>query len=137
MPFTGSDYWFKIHLKNLSDRSSRFFTELSNPSINLIHCYIIDHNNKLDTLPIMGDRLPFNTRSILANTFLYSLDIPYQESLTLIIRISNDYRQLHVPFKLWSNNFLWERPKVRVIYGVCHRIYYIVSILCPYSLPVW
>ncbi len=111
--FTGSDYWFELNIKNVSSQNQYLLLELANPSLNKIQVYAIHDNGQIDTSRLLGDQMPFKQRSIWAPTFFCTLDIRDHEYQKIILVISNDNKQLHVPFVLWDFNHYQDHARVQ------------------------
>ena len=100
--FTGSDYWFKLSIENKSGLKQSLLIELANPNLNKITMYTVYKNGSIDTGSTVGDRFAFNQRNIITPAFMYKIVLDREEENTYVFKISNDYKQLHVPFLLWN-----------------------------------
>lgn len=109
--FTGSDYWFKLTIENTSGAGHRLLAELANPNLNQITMYTIHKNGSIDTGPTIGDRFAFNQRNTITPTFIYEIVLQNGENNTYLFKVSNDYKQLHVPFVLWNADYYAQKSK--------------------------
>ena len=111
--FTGSDYWFKLNIENKSGEKHHLLVELANPNLNQITLYTIHENGSIDTGSTIGDRFVFDQRNTISPTLMYKIVLDSGEMNTYIFKVSNDYKQLHVPFVLWDADFYAQKSKQR------------------------
>lgn len=111
--FTGSDYWFKLNIENKSGKKHHLLVELANPNLNQITLYTIHEIGSIDTGSTIGDRFVFDHRNTISPTLMYKIVLDSGEMNTYIFKVSNDYKQLHVPFVLWDADFYAQKSKQR------------------------
>lgn len=111
--FTGRDHLFKLILKSKSPENSQVFIELANPSLNHVEVYVKDSTNRYSQFYLSGDRYPFNNRKILSPAFFIPVHLRANSVHEYILKIANDYRQLHVPMVVWDAEYYQEYTRNR------------------------
>ncbi|MFA7555080.1 MAG: response regulator [Spongiibacteraceae bacterium] len=84
-------YWFKGELRNPSPNAISITLETEYPSINVADLYVIDNDNKIQTIYTgAGLNAPFTNRPILHRNLVNELILPPRSLTTLIWRIESD-----------------------------------------------
>ena len=123
--YSHSAFWLKIDLEyrpgNPSAQRS-WLLELAYPPLDHLDLYVPDPSGGFRLAGRTGDALPFDSRQIRQNNYLFNLNfVPYQQQ-TLFLRLASE-GSIQAPVTLWSSTAYLEAQPVRLyvlglIYGV-------------------
>lgn len=101
---TLKDHWLKFNLVNTGEQRKQLLLELVNPNLCLVAVYQYwkDQQLQADT---SGIDLPFSHRPFPHQNFLYPIDLPSGDSLTVLIRLSPSYQPVNFNLYLWDRNY--------------------------------
>ncbi|WP_017903154.1 hybrid sensor histidine kinase/response regulator [Pseudomonas asplenii] len=123
--YSQSAFWLKVDLtykpKNAEARRT-WLLELAYPPMDHIDLYLPDASGEYRLNQRTGDELPFASRPIKQNNYLFELDFAPNESKTVYLRLQTA-GSVQAPLSLWSSQAYLEEQPVRLyvlglIYGV-------------------
>ncbi|WP_095145418.1 MULTISPECIES: hybrid sensor histidine kinase/response regulator [unclassified Pseudomonas] len=123
--YSRSAFWLKIDLHyrpNNPDARRTWLLELAYPPLDHLDLYQPDEAGRYQLTQRTGDALPFASREIRQNNYLFDLDFAANEQKTLYLRLQSE-GSIQAPMTLWSSTAYLEEQPVRlyvlgVIYGV-------------------
>lgn len=104
--FTSSVYWFAVELKNAYDSPFERLLAVSYPLLDSIEVYL-DHDGKVVERFGAGDRQPFVKRPIEHRHFLFPIQIPKGDPVTVYLRVQTS-SSMQIPISLWSERGFWK-----------------------------
>ncbi|BBN57573.1 hybrid sensor histidine kinase/response regulator [Pseudomonas chlororaphis subsp. aurantiaca] len=123
--YSRSAFWLKINLSyrpaNPSIRHT-WLLELAYPPLDHLELYLPDEAGGYRLAQRTGDALPFDSRQIRQNNYLFDLSFAPYEQKTLFLRLQSQ-GSVQAPVTLWSSTAYLEAQPVRLyvlglIYGV-------------------
>ncbi|QXI29270.1 hybrid sensor histidine kinase/response regulator [Pseudomonas vanderleydeniana] len=123
--YSQSAFWLKVDLtykpKDPGVRRT-WLLELAYPPMDHIDLYLPDASGEYRLSQRTGDELPFASRPIRQNNYLFELDFAPNESKTVYLRLQTE-GSVQAPLSLWSAQAYLEDQPVRLyvlglIYGV-------------------
>ncbi|VVQ12714.1 Sensor histidine kinase RcsC [Pseudomonas fluorescens] len=123
--YSRSVFWLKIDLHYRPTNPSAHRTwllELAYPPLDHLDLYLPDAAGHYQLVRQTGDALPFASREIRQNNYLFNLDFTPGQSQTLYLRLQSQ-GSIQAPVTLWSSTAYLEEQPVRLyvlglIYGV-------------------
>lgn len=134
--YSESSYWFKVALENHDQAQLDLVMEIAFPVLDHIEGFLIDRDKPGNT-PIhkfsMGDRLPFNVRTLKAPSFIQPLRFN-QANADLYLKVTT-YSPINLPIYLSSRDRFDEHMITRqwvvgVVYGIA------IALMC-YNLVLF
>ncbi|MEA9993511.1 7TM diverse intracellular signaling domain-containing protein [Pseudomonas sp. 10B1] len=123
--YSRSAYWLKVELqfrpKQLDARPD-WLLEMAYPPMDHVDLYTADASGRFRLAWQTGDMLPFSSRQIKQNNFLFDLNLPPDEVKTLYVRVAG-HGSIQAPLALWSSHAYIEAQPARIyvlglIYGM-------------------
>lgn len=101
---TQKDHWLKFNLVNTGEQRKQLLLELVNPNLRMIAVYQYwkDQQLQADTT---GIDLPFASRPFPHQNFIFPIDLPSGDSLTLLIRVAPSYQPVNFNLYLWDRSY--------------------------------
>jgi signal transduction histidine kinase/CheY-like chemotaxis protein len=123
--YSRSVFWLKIdlHYRPTDPAAQRsWLLELAYPPLDHLDLYLPDADGNYRLVRQTGDALPFATREIRQNNYLFDLTFKPDQSETIYLRLSSE-GSIQAPVTLWSSTAYLEEQPVRLyvlglIYGV-------------------
>lgn len=123
--YSRSAFWLKIdlHYRPTNPAASRtWLLELAYPPLDRLDLYLPDAAGSYQLARQTGDTLPFASREIRQNNFLFDLTFVPDQTQTLYLRLQSE-GSIQAPVTLWSSTAFLEAQPVRLyvlglIYGV-------------------
>jgi signal transduction histidine kinase/ActR/RegA family two-component response regulator len=123
--YSRSAYWLKIdlHYRPTNTTAQRtWLLELAYPPLDHLDLYQPDAVGNYQRVRQTGDALPFSSREIRQNNYLFNLDFTSDQTQTLYLRLQSQ-GSIQAPVTLWSSTAYLEAQPVRLyvlglIYGV-------------------
>jgi signal transduction histidine kinase/CheY-like chemotaxis protein len=123
--YSRSVFWLKIdlHYRPTNPAAQRtWLLELAYPPLDRLDLYLADANGVYRLVRQTGDALPFATREIRQNNYLFDLTFKPDQSETVYLRLQSQ-GSIQAPVTLWSSTAYLEEQPVRLyvlglIYGV-------------------
>ncbi|VVM79076.1 Sensor histidine kinase RcsC [Pseudomonas fluorescens] len=123
--YSRSAYWLKIdlHYRPSNPAAQRtWLLELAYPPLDHLDLYMPDANGDYRLVRQTGDALPFASREIRQNNYLFDLSFKPDQQQTVYLRLASE-GSIQAPVTLWSSTAYLEDQPVRlyvlgIIYGV-------------------
>jgi len=123
--YSRSVFWLKIdlHYRPSNPTAQRtWLLELAYPPLDHLDLYLPDASGNYQLARQTGDALPFASREIRQNNYLFTLDFTPDQVQTLYLRLQSQ-GSIQAPVTLWSSTAYLEDQPVRLyvlglIYGV-------------------
>lgn len=123
--YSHSVFWLKVDLHyrpNNPSAQRSWLLELAYPPLDHLDLYLPDAAGRYQLVRRTGDALPFASRPIRQNNYLFNLDFAPDEHKTLYLRLQSQ-GSIQAPLTLWSSTAFLEEQPVRLyvlgmIYGV-------------------
>jgi len=123
--YSRSAFWLKIdlHYRPGDPGAQRtWLLELAYPPLDRLELYLADTTGAYRLVRQTGDALPFASREIRQNNYLFSLDFQPDQRQTVYLRLQSQ-GSIQAPLTLWSSTAYLEQQPVRlyvlgIIYGV-------------------
>ncbi|MGF6153113.1 signal transduction histidine kinase/ActR/RegA family two-component response regulator [Pseudomonas fluorescens] len=123
--YSHSAFWLKVdlHYRPINpDAQRRWLLELAYPPMDHIDLYLPDSTGEYRLVSRTGDTLPFASRQVRQNNYLFKLDFVPDQRETLYLRLQSE-GSIQAPLTLWSSTAYLEDQPLRLyvlglIYGV-------------------
>ncbi|WP_338583271.1 7TM diverse intracellular signaling domain-containing protein [Pseudomonas sp. MAG733B] len=123
--YSRSVFWLKIDLQYRPTNPAAqrtWLLELAYPPLDHLDLYLPDSAGNYQSVRQTGDALPFATREIRQNNYLFSLDFTPGQAQTVYLRLQSQ-GSIQAPVTLWSSTAYLEEQPIRLyvlglIYGV-------------------
>jgi signal transduction histidine kinase/ActR/RegA family two-component response regulator len=123
--YSRSAFWLKIDLQYRPTNPSAqrtWLLELAYPPLDHLDLYLADAGGDYQLVRQTGDALPFATRQIRQNNYLFGLNFAPEQTQTVYLRLQSQ-GSVQAPVTLWSSTAYLEEQPVRLyvlglIYGV-------------------
>jgi len=123
--YSRSVFWLKIdlHYRPSNPTAQRtWLLELAYPPLDHLDLYLPDADGNYQLARQTGDALPFASREIRQNNYLFDLTFKPEQAQTLYLRLQSE-GSIQAPVTLWSSTTYLEEQPVRLyvlglIYGV-------------------
>ncbi|VVQ06943.1 Sensor histidine kinase RcsC [Pseudomonas fluorescens] len=123
--YSRSAFWLKIdlHYRPSNPAAQRtWLLELAYPPLDHLDLYMPDANGDYRLVRQTGDALPFASREIRQNNYLFDLSFKPDQQQTVYLRLASE-GSIQAPVTLWSSTAYLEDQPVRlyvlgIIYGV-------------------
>jgi signal transduction histidine kinase/ActR/RegA family two-component response regulator len=123
--YSRSVFWLKIdlHYRPTNPGAQRtWLLELAYPPLDHLDLYLPDAGGGYQLARQTGDALPFNTREIRQNNYLFDLNFTPDQTQSVYLRLQSE-GSIQAPVTLWSSTAFLEEQPVRLyvlglIYGV-------------------
>jgi two-component system, sensor histidine kinase LadS len=118
--FSRSAYWLRIEVDNRRERPQRWLLELSYPPLDDVQLFVPRVDGSFE-VHRTGDHLPFSSRDISYQNFLFELDHP-PGVLTYYMRVRTSGAVI-LPMRAWSPNAFLEhltthQPPMWIFFGL-------------------
>lgn len=123
--YSRSAFWLKVDLHYLPkdpDALRTWLLELAYPPLDHLELYLPEGDGDYRLAGRTGDALPFASREIRQNNYLFTVDFSAGEQKTLYLRLQSE-GSIQAPLTLWSSTAYLEDQPLRLyvlglIYGV-------------------
>lgn len=123
--YSRSAFWLKIdlHYRPSNPGAQRtWLLELAYPPLDHLDLYLPDAHGDFHLIRQTGDALPFASREIRQNNYLFDLTFAPDQQQTVYLRLASE-GSIQAPVTLWSSTAYLEDQPVRlyvlgIIYGV-------------------
>ena len=118
--FSTAFYWLQFSVKNNSNSTQELFLEINNPHIKYIEFYELKSNiEKFKLKYHCGDYMPFDTRPIDHEKFIFPIVLNPNQKLSFLIKIDKRNTSVSFPTYLWDKDeFIKNSNKYKLIRGV-------------------
>lgn len=135
--YSTSVFWLRIDLRYNapSTQSSRpWLLELAYPPLDHLELYLPDGQGGYRLAQRTGDALPYATRQILQNNYLFELPMQPGQATTAYLRLHSQ-GSIQAPLTLWSVNAYMEDQPTRLY--VLGMIYGVLLVMLVYNLFIY
>ena len=116
--FSKEYYWLKFSLNNSTNQTKNLYLEINNPHLKYIDFYQLK-NNKMVLKYRCGDYMPFNSRPIDNEKFIFPLSITSNKTTEYYIKIDKRNTSISFPTYLWDqNSFIKNSNKIKLFSGM-------------------
>ena len=135
--YSRSVFWLRLDLNYRPQTSSGaqpWLLEIAYPPLDQIELYLPDGRGGFELTQRTGDALPFASRQIAQNNYVFALDLPPNQPQRLYLRVQSQ-GSLIVPLTLWSPTaYLEELPGRIYVLGI---IYGVLLVMLLYNLFIY
>lgn len=136
--YSSSAFWLKIPLRYLprqDDSGARtWLLELAYPPMDHVDLYLQDGRGSWHLEAKTGDELPWDSRPIRQNNYVFNVPLKPGEARTALIRVQSE-GSVQVPLSLWSAEaFLEAQPERLYVFGL---IYGVLLVMLVYNLFIY
>lgn len=103
MSYKDGQFWISLDLSSLPVKDSAVYLEIHNPHINYLGAWLLSNDTVQKEFALTGDHLPFRSRSINHNQFVYKLNLK-NKNARLVLLIDKRNEQLHVPLNFFTDD---------------------------------
>ncbi len=135
--YSHSVFWLRLDLEYwpmeaTGDRN--WLLELSYPPLDHIELYLPDADGRFQLAQRTGDALPFDSRQIRQNNYLFELNLQPGQAQRLYLRLESQ-GSIQAPLTLWAPNaYLEEQPGRIYVLGI---IYGVLLVMLVYNLFIF
>ncbi len=135
--YSTSVFWLKVELRptaapNAAPRS--WLLELAYPPLDHLELYLPDSSGLYRLAQRTGDALPYDSRQIRQNNYLFELQLPPGKVTTAYLRLHSQ-GSVQAPLALWSPEaYLEEQPTRLYVLGM---IYGVLLVMLVYNLFIY
>ena len=135
--YSRSVFWLRLDLEYrpqaLAGRQP-WLLEVAYPPLDHLQLYLGDGQGRFRLAQSTGDALPFASRQIKQNNYLFALDLPPNQPRRLYLRVHSQ-GSIQVPLSLWSPTaYLEEQPGRIYVLGI---IYGVLLVMLIYNLFIF
>ena len=109
--FSNTPYWFRLRIKNISNKPQKRLLEIGNPILDYVSIYTVK-NQKILNSQVAGDNLPFNTREIKHRNILYTLNIEPNDYVDMYVGVRSE-GSIQAPMTLWEENSFYVQDQAK------------------------
>ncbi|MFK3796766.1 MULTISPECIES: sensor histidine kinase [unclassified Pseudomonas] len=135
--YSRSAYWLKVDLtyRPLNPvASADWLLELAYPPMDHVDLYLASDGVSPSLTWQTGDMLPFSSRQIKQNNYLFDLNLQPHDTKTAYIRVAS-HGSVQAPLNLWSSHaYIEEQPARLYILGM---IYGVLVVMLVYNLFIY
>jgi len=123
--FSDSAFWLRVELLyRPQDPAAHpdWLLEVAYPPLDYVDLYLPQANGQLRRVAQTGDMLPFASRQIKQNSYLFALPLPPGEAKTLYLRVAGK-GSIQVPLSLWASHAYLEMQPSRIyVWGLSYGV---------------
>ncbi|VXB30082.1 Hybrid sensor histidine kinase/response regulator [Pseudomonas sp. 8AS] len=135
--YSRSVFWLRLDLQyrpRQPGKAQPWYLELAYPPLDHLDLYVPDGAAGYRLAQRTGDALPFASRQIKQNNYLFALDLPPGQTQRLYLRLESQ-GSMQAPLTLWSPQaYLEEQPKRIYVLGI---IYGVLLVMLIYNLFIF
>lgn len=135
--YSRSAFWLKVPLTyRPADplTSADWLLELAYPPMDHVDLYLGDGDARPRLAWQTGDMLPFSSRQIKQNNYLFDLNLNAHETKTVYLRVAS-HGSVQAPLNLWASHaYIEEQPSRLYILGM---IYGVLAVMLVYNLFIY
>ncbi len=135
--YSRSVFWLRLDLQYLprQEQGARsWLLELAYPPLDHLELYLPDDSGSFALAQRTGDALPFDSRQIRQNNYLFELSLEPGQTKRLYLRLESQ-GSIQAPLTLWSPNaYLEEQPGRIYVLGI---IYGVLLVMLVYNLFIF
>ncbi|WPE29167.1 Sensor histidine kinase RcsC [Pseudomonas hunanensis] len=135
--YSTSVFWLKVELRPVAAPSAaprQWLLELAYPPLDHLELYLPDSSGLYRLAQRTGDALPYDSRQIRQNNYLFELQLPPGKVTTAYLRLQSQ-GSVQAPLALWSPEaYLEEQPTRLYVLGM---IYGVLLVMLVYNLFIY
>lgn len=135
--YSRSVFWLKVQLTYRPVNpvaSADWLLELAYPPMDHVDLYLASDTAQPSLTWQTGDMLPFSSRQIKQNNYLFELNLKADQSKTAYLRVSS-HGSVQAPLNLWASHaYIEEQPSRLYILGM---IYGVLAVMLVYNLFIY
>lgn len=136
--YSSSVFWLKVPLRYLplhdAQGARTWLLELAYPPMDHVDLYLQDAQGQWQLQARTGDELPWSSRPIRQNNYVFNLPFKPGEARTVLLRVQSE-GSVQVPLSLWSAEaFLEAQPERFYVFGL---IYGVLLVMLVYNLFIY
>lgn len=135
--YSRSVFWLRLDLEYQPQEAQgarNWLLELSYPPLDHIELYLPDDEGRFQLAQRTGDALPFDSRQIKQNNYLFELNLQPEQAQRLYLRLESQ-GSIQAPLTLWAPNaYLEEQPGRIYVLGI---IYGVLLVMLVYNLFIF
>lgn len=136
--YSRSVFWLRLDLqyspRTQAGGAHPWYLELAYPPLDHLELYLPDGAGGYRLAQRTGDALPFSSRQIKQNNYLFELDLPPGQSQRIYLRLESQ-GSMQAPLTLWSPQaYLEYQPKRIYVLGI---IYGVLLVMLIYNLFIY
>lgn len=135
--YSRSAFWLKVVLNYRPvdpDAAPDWLLELAYPPMDHVDLYLPDESGRLSLAWQTGDMLPFSSRQIKQNNYLFDLNVKPNQPQTVYLRVAS-HGSIQAPLILWSSHaYIEDQPGRLYILGI---IYGVLAGMLAYNLFIF
>ncbi|MFY1020928.1 7TM diverse intracellular signaling domain-containing protein [Ectopseudomonas khazarica] len=135
--YSRSVFWLRLDLQYLprQEQGARsWLLELAYPPLDHLELYLPDDSGSFTLAQRTGDALPFDSRQIRQNNYLFELSLEPGQTKRIYLRLESQ-GSIQAPLTLWSPNaYLEEQPGRIYVLGI---IYGVLLVMLVYNLFIF
>ncbi|SER95153.1 Signal transduction histidine kinase [Pseudomonas sp. NFACC02] len=135
--YSRSAFWLRVQLTYRPTNpvaSADWLLELAYPPMDHVDLYLAGDTAQPSLTWKTGDTLPFQTRQIKQNNYLFDLNLNAGETKTVYLRLES-HGSMQAPLNLWASHaYIEEQPARLYILGM---IYGVLAVMLVYNLFIY
>jgi signal transduction histidine kinase len=135
--YSRSVFWLRLDLEYRPVQAQgdrNWLLELAYPPLDHIELYVPDERGSFALAQRTGDALPFDTRQIRQNNYLFELNLEPGQNKRIYLRLESQ-GSIQAPLTLWAPNaYLEEQPGRIYVLGI---IYGVLLVMLVYNLFIF
>ena len=135
--YSRSVFWLRLDLEYRPVQAQgdrNWLLELAYPPLDHIELYVPDEQGSFALAQRTGDALPFDTRQIRQNNYLFELNLEPGQNKRIYLRLESQ-GSIQAPLTLWAPNaYLEEQPGRIYVLGI---IYGVLLVMLVYNLFIF
>lgn len=135
--YSTSVFWLKVELRPIAPPGAAprpWLLELAYPPLDHLELYLPDSSGNYRLARRTGDALPYASRQIRQNNYLFELPLPPGQVTTVYLRLHSQ-GSLQAPLTLWSTEAYLEAQPTRLY--VLGMIYGVLLVMLVYNLFIY
>ncbi|MFJ9992909.1 7TM diverse intracellular signaling domain-containing protein [Pseudomonas putida] len=135
--YSTSVFWLKLDLRPVGLPAAaprQWLLELAYPPLDHLELYLPDGEGKWRLAQRTGDALPYASRQIQQNNYLFELPLPREQTTTVYLRLHSQ-GSVQAPLTLWSAEAYIESQPGR--FYVLGMIYGVLLVMLVYNLFIY
>ncbi|WP_437882744.1 7TM diverse intracellular signaling domain-containing protein [Pseudomonas sp. LRF_L74] len=135
--YTRSAYWLRVDLNYQPmsrDKERLWYLELAYPPLDRVDLYLPDEHGGYRLAQRSGDTLPFNSRQVKQNNYVFEVDLTAHQTKRIYLRLQSE-GSMQAPLILWSPKaYLEDQPQRIYVLGI---IYGVLLVMLFYNLFIF
>lgn len=125
--------WLRVDLRRTADAPQQWWVEYLPYSVHEVQMFIV-RDGKITATPATGEAHPHSTRPFPYRQYLWQVDVPENQTLTLLWRLES-FNPRGIPMRLWQFQH-WSEQTIKETLGV-GLCFGIMAGLALYNILLW